>query len=103
MLDLSIDCPDGRADISRILNTISCQKNAAGRPLLSVVAVKAEIGYPDLGFFLLARALGVNPGYDDRNFFTYELQRVHDFWKEVIPVPGESCILLYPLNVDKEK
>ncbi len=52
---------------------------------------------------LLARALGVHPGYDDRNFFTYELQRVHNFWREAIPAPEEFHMLLDPSRLGVEK
>ncbi len=95
LLGLSIDCPRGRAEMSRVLDDIACQENAAGRPLLSAVVVQPEIGYPGMGFFLLARELGVNTSCDERSFFYHELKRVHDYWEDHF-TPSEAFKIRLP-------
>jgi hypothetical protein len=47
--------------------------------------VYPEIGYPSQGFFLLARELTYNHFGDERSYYYYELNRVHDFWRMHIP------------------
>ena len=80
LLHLDAEIPGDRMEIGRILDEISCNENAQGRPLISAVVVLPEIGYPGKGFFLLARELGLNLYCDERSFFAYELKRVHDYW-----------------------
>ncbi|HEX9012319.1 MAG TPA: hypothetical protein VF813_02340 [Anaerolineaceae bacterium] len=82
LLSLDASDPYEKMILSRVLDEISCNENAQGRPLLSAVVVMAEIGYPAKGFFLLARELGLNTYCDDRSFFSHELKRVHDYWRE---------------------
>jgi len=74
-----------RLEIIRILSDICCKESVEGRPLLSAVVVMREIGYPERGFFVLARELCANPGCDDRSYYDYELKRVHEYWKMHIP------------------
>ena len=74
-----------RRKISHLLNQISYRENSAGRPLLSAVVVLPEIGYPEKGFFLLARELGFNRFGDERSYYLYELKRVHEYWSLHIP------------------
>jgi hypothetical protein len=38
-----------------------------------------------MGFFLLARELGMNLYHDERSFFAYELKRIHDYWSRQNP------------------
>jgi hypothetical protein len=97
LLNLDLDCPQGWADINLILNDISCQENAAGRPLLSAVAVLPDIGFPAMGFFRLARELGVNRCCDERSFFYAELKRVHRYWEKHIPASEVFRIMLLNL------
>lgn len=68
-------------ELDGVLTDISCSENAQGHPLLSAVVVLPGIGYPGMGFFLLARELGVNTCCDERSFFYHELKRVHEFWR----------------------
>lgn len=85
LLGLEINNPQHRERMIRLLLDIACNESAVGRPLLSIVVVQAEIGYPGRSFFLLARELGTNNCSDDRSFFSYELKRVHDFWQRRMP------------------
>jgi len=75
-LGLDFGCSSDRSAIMQILKKICYQENAAGWPLLPAVAVSIGVGYPAMGFFLLARELGLNTFADDRSFFYYELNRV---------------------------
>lgn len=84
-------CPDlpypkNRAAINRVLSEITFREYASGRPLLPVVVILPEIGYPAMGFFLLARELGLNLYDDERSFYDHELKRVHQHWRMQIPV-----------------
>jgi hypothetical protein len=87
--------------ISRSLDEISCSENAKGRPLLSAVAVLPEIGYPGKGFFLLARELGQNPYCDDRSFYSYELKRVHEYWRSRVVEYLPAIPLQTPAHADR--
>ena len=69
----------------RMLTEIAEQENDSGRPLLSVVVVRADTGMPGAGFFDLARRLGLldsSDGSDEEVFFRDELRRVHEHWAE---------------------
>jgi hypothetical protein len=85
-LGRDINKPEDRSEIIQILNNIAFQENAAGRPLLTAVVVRPEIGYPGMGFFLLARELGFNSDADERSYYGYELKKVHAYWKKHLPV-----------------
>lgn len=85
-LGRDINKPEDCAEILRILNNIAYREYAAGRPLLSAVVVRPEIGYPGMGFFLLARELGFNNNADERSYYGYELKKVHTYWKKYLPV-----------------
>ena len=85
---MGLDCtqyPD-RMKVVQLLDEISYQENAAGRPLLSAVVVVPEIGYPGRAFFLLARELGLNGFGDDRSLYEFELKRVHSYWRNQVTV-----------------
>ncbi len=68
--------------LSAWLGEISTHEHRAGRPMLSAVVVATETNMPGIGFFKLARELGVYRGVDDLAFFVGELRRVHAFWKD---------------------
>lgn len=64
-----------------LLEEISTEEHAAGRPLLSVVVVRrdVELPIPGPGFFRLAKRLGsLSEGADKAAFWKAEFQRV---WK----------------------
>ncbi|HEY3344319.1 MAG TPA: hypothetical protein VGJ97_05300 [Anaerolineaceae bacterium] len=105
-MGLNAETPCDRMLIGRVLDEISCNENAQGRPLLSAVAVLPAIGYPEKGFFLLARELGQNTYCDDRSYFAHELKRVHDYWRDSqseyeasVFLPARSHSTHYPLAV----
>ena len=64
-----------------ILTRISRDEHKAGRPLLSVVVVGKNEGIPRLGFFKLAKELGLMQGEDQKAFFEEELKKVHEQWR----------------------
>jgi hypothetical protein len=80
-IGLNVEYPLDRQCIFRTLNEISCAESLAGRPLISAVVVHPNIGYPEMGFFLLARELGLNLFCDERSFYYHELNKVYEFWK----------------------
>ena len=82
ILQLDVTKLEDRKQIDHLLLDIACRENAEGRPLLSMLVVQPEIGYPWKSIFLLAREIGANNCCDERSFFSYELKRVHQYWKE---------------------
>jgi hypothetical protein len=82
ILEMDVNDREDRDQIDHILLDIACQENAEGRPLLSMLVVQPEIGYPWKSIFLLAREIGANNCCDERSFFSYELKRVHQYWRE---------------------
>jgi hypothetical protein len=87
--------PQNRTEVTRALCEISCQENAAGRPLLSAVVVLPEIPYPTRDFFFLARELGLNMYNDERSFYGHELKRVHAYWRDRIPLKQAMYFLTF--------
>ncbi len=49
-----------------------------------------------MGFFLLARELGVNTCCDERTFYHHELKRVHEFWKVNNPTSDPFQLYVLP-------
>ena len=97
VIGLDIERPRDRQEIYQVLNHISSGENLAGRPLLSAVVVHPEIGYPEMGFFLLARELGLDLFCDERSFYYHELKKVYEFWATGI------LMVKKPRNSMKEK
>jgi hypothetical protein len=72
-------------ETGQILGEISEDEVAAGRPMLSSVAVSME-GRPGPGFFALARQLGRLAGDEsDAAFWERERQVVYATWKRALP------------------
>jgi hypothetical protein len=67
------------ARLDAILAEISTFEHQQGRPLLSAVVLCDGADKTHLGFFTLARELGLNHD-DDVEFFIQELRRVHKYW-----------------------
>ncbi|MHB2026268.1 MAG: hypothetical protein ACYCPQ_06475 [Elusimicrobiota bacterium] len=70
-------------ELYRVLGEISTDEHQNNRPLLSVVAVRADTNVPGTGFFTLAQNLGfvVRLNDEDKLHFTAEeMKRAHDFW-----------------------
>jgi hypothetical protein len=64
-----------------ILGAISTSEVQQGHPMLSAVAVRQDKRIPGLGFFTLARDLGVYSGDNDLAFWNRELNEVHNYWQ----------------------
>lgn len=79
---LDMSNPADRTRMGDILDEISRYEHSKGRPLLSAVVIRANLGQPGQGFYSLANELGL---YDGRTreleFFVSELNRVHDYWR----------------------
>jgi hypothetical protein len=67
------------AKLDAILAEISTFEHQHDRPLLSAVVLCDDADKTHLGFFTLARQLGLNHD-DDVEFFIQELRRVHKYW-----------------------
>ncbi|MBZ0295215.1 MAG: hypothetical protein K8L99_21810, partial [Anaerolineae bacterium] len=66
------------------LGVISTYEYSHGRPLLSVVTVFTNEGFPSNGFFNLAKELGKFSGSTEMEkltFFANELKAAHQYWK----------------------
>lgn len=73
--------------VGAMLGAISEQEVAAGRPMLSAVAVNVK-GVPGPGFASLARGLGrAMPDEDNKRVWRRELEAVYEMWKPRLPVP----------------
>jgi hypothetical protein len=76
------------SETGQILGEISEDEVAAGRPMLSAVAVSVE-GKAGPGFFALARQLGRLTGDEsDGAFWEMERQAVYAAWKRPLPKEG---------------
>ena len=81
LAELSMDNEADRLRIGGILGEISSSEYRQDRPLLSAVVIHRDNNIPGLGFFTLARELGLYHGDNDFMFFAQELRRVHDYWR----------------------
>ena len=80
-LDMAI--PEHRNQMSTLLDQISRQEHAQGRPFLSAVVIHMDDNIPGNGFFTLAADLNLFRGGDRFTFFVEELRRVHDHWRGI--------------------
>jgi hypothetical protein len=68
-----------------ILGAIAEDEVAAGRPMLSAVAVGVS-GHPGPGFYALARELGrMSEGQSEEDFWTAERESVYAAWRRPLP------------------
>ena len=65
-----------------ILGEISEWEHNEGRPLLSAVVIRKDIGMPGDGFFRLARQLGKFQGQGEQDFWHNELRDVYNMWSK---------------------
>ena len=68
--------------VGQVLGEISEDEHAAGRPMLSAVAVASD-DHPGDGFFTLARNLGLLDSEDEsqmQEFWERQRDRVYDTW-----------------------
>ena len=79
-----------RAEIGHLLGEISQYEHDHGRPMLSAVVILQEWNMPGQGFFTLARELGLHPRAEDIEFFSNELNRVHQAWKSLPADPVDQ-------------
>jgi len=72
-------------ETGQILGEISEDEVAAGRPMLSSVAVGIN-GKPGSGFFVLARDLGLlQPGEDETVFWQRQRDAAYQAWRRPLP------------------
>jgi len=65
-----------------ILGHISEFEDTAGRPLLSVIVVRIEDGFPGKGFHTMAKQQKKQkPDEDNETFVVNERKKVFDWWK----------------------
>jgi len=86
MMGLPISGQHMGSQVGWILGEISEDEHAAGRPMLSAVAV-AVSGEPGEGFYELARKLGLLgevPSEESRKFWRRQKEAVYETWKRVL-------------------
>ena len=83
LANLDMDSPEDRNRIADILDEISRCEYADGKPLLSAVVIRKDTNIPGRGFFELAKSLRLPGVDDDVLFWVKEVQRVHDYWRQV--------------------
>lgn len=84
MLGLNMQSQLDRNELGQVLGVISTYEYSHGRPLLSVVTVFTNEGFPSNGFFNLAKELGKFSGSTEMEkltFFANELKAAHQYWK----------------------
>lgn len=81
LVGLDMANPAHRNEIAELLGVVSSYEHKHGRPLLSVVVVLADSGWPGQGFFDLGKACRrMRADEDNLAFFARELRAVHDQW-----------------------
>ncbi len=64
----------------KILDEIALREVHAGRPLLPVVVIRADLQMPSKGLFKFAKKHGLMKDGDEIGFFSKELARVYAAW-----------------------
>ena len=82
LVGLSMDNPDDRNEMSRLLEEIARHEQAAGRPMLTATVIRADQNIPGDGFFDIASEFGRFDGRDRLRFWIDALNEVHEHWKE---------------------
>lgn len=86
-LDVSLA---GQIDLLvQILDEIALHEIKAGRPLLPIVVMRADIQMPSKGLFKFAAKHGLLKDKDEMKFFAVELARVYEAWRGG-PQPGRT-------------
>ena len=67
-------------ELFQVLDYINRYEHQQGHPMLSAVVISTVKNLPGMGFFKLARNLGVYQESSNLLFWVNELHRVHDFW-----------------------
>jgi hypothetical protein len=95
-LGLDIDLLAHRVELQRVLDEISREELAAGRPLLSAICVQPSDHLPGHGFLVLGEELGLtDPADDEVTFGIRQIKAVHAEWSELPPFgeSGEATVL----------
>ena len=87
LVGLGLGKAEHRADLSKILRTISLHEQEHGRPLLSAVVVSEATDFPGRGFFWMLESLGVSVSDNQEELFERELGRVHQHWAYAVSSP----------------
>jgi hypothetical protein len=83
-------------DFNKLMQRLSRQEVANGRPMLTATVIRKDTGLPGEGFFKLARELGLMDGLEPSEFHARELNRV---WEEFTQqLGGEVIIVVFMLN-----
>jgi hypothetical protein len=80
--DLDVSDRQQLDQLVKILDKIAIADLRANRPLLVTVVIRADRGTPSKGFFDFAKQHGLMKRQDEVGFFSQELARVYDAWKE---------------------
>ncbi len=83
---LRLERESERNKLFELLGEISEHEFREGRPMLSALVVSSGNARPGAGFFKLAKQLGLYHGKNDSDadsFFTAEVRRVHQCWKNM--------------------
>jgi len=81
LVNIDMDDPSQHNQLANYLGDIYEHEHAKGQPLLSAVVVRSSDGLPGMGFYNLAKDLGVvKLGVDHITFVVQKLQRVHKEW-----------------------
>jgi hypothetical protein len=71
--------------LAALLGQINILEREAGRPLISAIVVhKTDDWMPGVGFWNIARAIGIDPGATEElrlEFWVKEFGRCHAYWK----------------------
>jgi hypothetical protein len=85
VVGLDMENVEHRNQMSQLLDEISSHEHAQGRPLLSVVVIRKDLGRPGHGFFELAKRLGQYSGHGEIHevlFFVKEFQKAEQYWSK---------------------
>lgn len=81
LVGLDTENPDDRNAMSQILADIARAEQAAGRPMLTAVVIRADQNMPGDGFFTIAQEFGRYAGGDRLLFWIGSLNEVHEYWQ----------------------
>jgi hypothetical protein len=81
LAELDMGRADHRNQIAKILDEISTEEHANGRPLLSAIVVHSEDYLPGGGFFKMAKRLGAFNKGSQSDFHAEELTNVYAYWR----------------------
>lgn len=100
VLGVEISGPHWAAPIGRLLERVSEDEAAAGRPMLSAIVVAKGSKLPGGGFFRLGQRLRFTaPGEDEKAFALRQIREVNDYWaahgEKSPPTPDRPAATLH--------